>query len=347
MVQSTLNPRSIDIFRRIVEAYVETGEPVGSRTLSKLLGLHLSPATIRNVMADLEEVGFLYAPHTSAGRLPTEAGLRFFVNGLMEIGDLSTEEKINIESLSKGAGKTVESLLEEATLALSGLSKCAGLVIAPKEEENLKHIEFVSVSPKRILVVLVTDEGSIENRILEVPEPIPPSVLVEASNYLNYRLQGRTLQEAKTILANELKEDQASLDALTQNLVKMGLASWTQNTTGGTLIVRGQANLLEDISRIEDLTRVKNLFQALDTKETLLSLLEASIEADGIHIYIGAESPLYALSDCSMIISPYTNTKGHVVGAVGVIGPTRLNYGRIIPMVDYTAKVITRLIGEN
>lgn len=347
MVQFTLTQRSIEIFRRIVEAYVETGEPVGSRTLSKLLGLHLSAATIRNVMADLEDIGLLYAPHTSAGRLPTDAGLRFFVNGLLEIGTLSSEEKTNIEILSRTAEKTVETLLEEATLALSGLSKCAGLVIAPKIEENLKHIEFVAVSPYRVLVVLVTSEGSIENRILEVPEPIPPSALVEASNYLNYRLAGRTLQEAKTLLTEELREDQAHLDQLTQNLVKMGLASWTQNSMGGTLIVRGQANLLEDVSKIEDLSRLKNLFHILETKETLLNLLDASIDADGVQIYIGAESPLYALSDCSMILSSFTNAKGHIIGAVGVIGPTRLNYGRIIPMVDYTAKIISRLIGKS
>lgn len=340
----SLNGRSIEIFRRIVEAYVETGEPVGSRTLSKISGLSLSPATIRNVMADLEEIGFLYAPHTSAGRLPTEAGLRFFVDGLLEMGTLTLDEKKNIESLCSSMGKSLPEMLEEATLALSGLSQCAGLVFAPKTEASFKHIEFLSVGPGRVLVILVTDEGNVENRILEVPQGLPSSILTQASNYLNHRLQGYTLSEAKNIILKELKEDKENLDELTQKIVTLGLASWADTPTGGTLIVRGQANLLQEASLPEDFSRLRGLFSILETKETLLDLLEAAIEADGVQIYIGAENPHYNLTDYSVILSPYTNGRGNVVGAVGVIGPTRLNYSRIIPMVDYTAKVITRLI---
>ena len=342
-----LNDRSIEIFRRIVEAYVETGEPVGSRTLSKILGLNLSPATIRNVMADLEEVGFLYSPHTSAGRLPTDAGLRFFVHGLLEMGSLTQDEKNNIESLCDSIGKTFQEVLEEATVALSGLSKCAGLVLAPKIEESLKHIEFVNVGTGRVLVILVTNEGSIENRIIEVPLGLPPSVLVQATNYLNHRLQGHTLSEAKSILSQELKEDQAHLDSLTQKIITMGIASWADTPRGGTLIVRGKANLLQEAFLPDDFSQLQGLFSALETKETLLGLLEAAIDADGIQIYIGTENPHYNLTDYSVILSPYTNGRGNMIGAIGVIGPTRLNYGRIIPMVDYTAKVITRLVGQN
>ncbi|HQS84667.1 MAG: heat-inducible transcriptional repressor HrcA [Alphaproteobacteria bacterium 16-39-46] len=343
----TLNQRSIEIFRRIVEAYMETGEPVGSRTLSRISGLTLSPATIRNVMADLEEIGFLYAPHISAGRLPTEAGLRFFVNGLLEMGTLTRDEKKNIECLCDGSGKNIQEMLEEATLALSGLSQCAGLVLAPKTEASFKHIEFVNVGTGRVLVILVTDDGSIENRILEVPLGFPSSALTQAGNYLNHRLQGHTLSEAKSIILQELGEDKANLDELTQKIVTLGLGSWAETPSGGTLIVRGQANLLQEAALPEDFSRLRGLFSVLETKETLLNLLEAAIEAEGVQIYIGTENPHYNLTDYSVILSPYTNGRGAVVGAVGVIGPTRLNYGRIIPMVDYTAKVITRLIAPS
>lgn len=342
----TLNQRSIEIFRRIVEAYMETGEPVGSRTLSKISGLTLSPATIRNVMADLEEIGFLYSPHISAGRLPTEAGLRFFVNGLLEMGTLTRDEKKNIESLCDGIGKNPQEMLEEATLALSGLSQCAGLVFAPKTEASFKHIEFVNVGTGRVLVILVTDDGSVENRIVEIPLGFPSSTLTQASNYLNHRLQGYTLSEAKNIILQELGEDKENLDELTQKIVTMGLASWAETPSGGTFIVRGQSNLLQEAALPEDFSRLRGLFSVLETKETLLSLLEAAIEAEGVQIYIGTENPHYNFTDYSVILSPYTNVRGTVVGAVGVIGPTRLNYGRIIPMVDYTAKVITRLIGS-
>ena len=347
MTVNSLNQRSIEIFRRIVEAYVETGDPVGSRTLSKNLGLNLSPATIRNVMADLEEIGFLYAPHTSSGRIPTEAGLRFFVNGLLEMGTLTPDEKNNIESLCRTMGKSLQEALEEATLALSGLSQCAGLVFAPKTEASFKHIEFVNVGTGRVLVILVTDEGTVENRLVDVPLGLPASALIQASNYLNHRLQGHTLSEAKTIIFKELSEDKEHLDALTQKVVRTGLATWADTPSGGTLIVRGQGNLLSDASLPDDFSKLRDLFSVLETKETLLKLLEVSIEADGVQIYIGTENPHYTLTDYSVILSSYTNGRGNVVGAVGVIGPTRLNYGRIIPMVDYTAKVITRLIGSN
>src|SRR5262252_298062 len=247
-----LSERSREIFRLIVDGYVQTGEPIGSRTLSRLLGQHLSPATIRNVMADLEEAGLLYSPHTSAGRLPTEAGLRFFVDGLLEVGALADEERHNIESLCAARGKSLPQALEEATLALSGLSHCAGLVVVPKQDRPLKHIEFVPLGPGRALVVLVTEDGLVENRVIEVPLGLPPAALISAGNYLNARLIGRTIEEAKVEIEQEIASNKAQLDELTTRLVAAGLASWAGGE-GSALIVRGQANLLEDVTALTDL----------------------------------------------------------------------------------------------
>jgi len=340
-----LDKRSREVFRHVVDAYVETGEPVGSKSLSNRLGMSLSPATIRNVMAELELAGLLYAPHTSAGRLPTEAGLRLFVHGLLEIGALSPQEQKEIEQRCEIAGKSLSDVLEDATKALCGLSGCAGIVLAPKSEAILKHIEFVSLSPGRVLVVLITEDGLIENRIIEVPLGIPPSKLIEAGNYLNNRLAGKTLKEAKTQILGELEENKSQLDLLTSKAVGEGLAIWAGKGTSTSLIIRGQSNLLQDVRHMEELNRIRSLFEALDAQEELLQLLDASIAADGVQIFIGSESSLFQLSGCSLIVSSYSGDNGRIVGAIGVIGPTRLNYSRIIPMVDYTAKLISKRIG--
>jgi heat-inducible transcriptional repressor len=340
-----LNERSREIFRLIVDGYVQTGEPIGSRTLSRLLGQNLSPATIRNVMADLEEAGLLYAPHTSAGRLPTEAGLRLFVHGLLEIGALAEDERHNIESLCRARGRSLAQALEEATAALSGLSHCAGVVVVPKQERPLKHIEFVNLGPGRALVVLVTEDGLVENRVIEVPVGLPPSTLVSAANYLNSRLIGRTIEEARGEIDQEIGSHKAQLDELTSRVVATGLACWAGGDGASALIVRGQANLLEDVTALADLERLRSLFEMLETKETVLRLLDASKQAEGVQIFIGAESHLFGVAGCSLIIAPYQNSRERIIGAIGVIGPTRINYARIIPMVDYTAKVIGRIMG--
>jgi len=339
-----LNERSREIFRVIVDGYVATGEPVGSRTLSRRLGQNLSPATIRNVMADLEEAGLLFAPHTSAGRLPTEAGLRLFVHGLLEIGRLAEDERRSIESLCATRGKSLSQALEEATSALSGLSHCAGIVVVPKQERPLKHLEFVHLGPGRALVVLVTEDGLVENRVIELPLGLPPAALISAGNYLNARLIGRTLEEARAEIEEEIASNRTQLDELTSKLVAAGLASWAGGE-GSALIVRGQANLLEDVTALTDLERLRTLFEMLETRETMLRLLDASKQGEGVQIFIGAESHLFGITGCSVVIAPYHNSREQIVGAIGVIGPTRLNYARIIPMVDYTAKVIGRLIG--
>jgi heat-inducible transcriptional repressor len=339
-----LSERSREILRTIVEAYVETGEPVGSRTISRKLGLTLSPATIRNVMADLEESGLLYAPHTSAGRLPTDLGLRLFVHGLLEIGSLTQEERASIDGQCRAAGKSLGQVLEQATEMLSGLSHCAGLVVAPKVERALKHIEFVQIGPGRALVVLVAEGGLVENRIIELPLGISPSALIEAGNYLTQRLVGRTLTEAREQILAELEASRAELDQLTGRLVEQGLSIWG-GVQGGAVIVKGQSRLLEDVTALSDLDRVRALLAALDARESMVKLLDATQGADGVQIYIGAENELFSLAGCSVVFAPYRDGREQVVGAIGVVGPTRMNYARIIPMVDYTAKVIGRIIG--
>jgi heat-inducible transcriptional repressor len=340
----SLNQRSREIFRHIVDAYVSTGAPIGSRSLSRQLGLGLSSATIRNVMADLEEAGLLYAPHTSAGRLPTERGLRLFVDGLLEHGNLAPVEREAIEQRCAATGRSLPETFAEASRMLSDLSRCAGLVVAPKFEEPLKHIEFVSLGPGRALVVLVTNSGAVENRIIDVPMGLPPSSLVEASNFLSAKLVGRTLGEAQAEVKRELQQQRAELNQLTTKLVEAGLADWSE-ANQGALIVRGQAQLLQDVTAVEDLERIRKLFSALETKESLLRLLDLADDAEGVQIFIGAESELFGMTGCSMVIAPYQNSQQQVVGAIGVIGPTRIDYARIIPMVDYTAKVVGRLVG--
>lgn len=344
-VLAEMSDRSRDIFRMIVDAYVETGEPVGSRTLSRKLG-HLSPATIRNVMSDLEEVGLLFAPHTSAGRLPTELGLRLFVDGLMEVGGLTADEREAIDGQCGATGRSLPDMLEQASMLLSGLSRCAGLVMAPKTERALKHVEFVHLAPGRALVVLVTEGGMVENRLIDVPMGLPMSTLVEATNYLTARLVGRTLGMARENIFAELNAQKAELDELTRKVVEAGLATWADGgKSDSALIVRGQAHLLDDIQEAGDLERLRALFSALETKEQLLKLLDAADQAEGVQIFIGAQSELFGLAGCSAVISPYRDSQRQLVGAVGVIGPSRLNYARIIPMVDYTAKVIGRILG--
>jgi heat-inducible transcriptional repressor len=339
-----LNERSREIFRRVVEAFVETGEPVGSRTISRRLGVQLSPATIRNVMADLEEAGLLYAPHTSAGRLPTEAGLRLFVDGLLEVGSLTDDERRSIDGQCAAVGRSLPEVLEQVSATLSGLTHCAGLVYSPKIEKSLKHIEFVPLGPGRALVVIVSEGGMVENRVLELPPGITPAMLTEASNFLSARVAGKTLDEARGKVMGEIQEQRAQLDELTKRVVEAGVATWS-GSDGGHLIVRGRSHLLDDVSPVGDLERIRSLFDALETKQSLLRLIDATSLADGVQIFIGAENELFQVAGCAMIVAPFSNGRERVVGAIGVVGPMRMNYARIIPMVDYTAKLIGRLLG--
>ena len=341
-----LNQRSREVLRLVVEAYVETGEPIGSRSLSHQLDMSLSAATIRNVMAEMEESGLLYAPHTSAGRMPTDAGLQLFVDGILEVGNLAKEERQQIEVQCAASGHALNQVLEEASNLLSGLSNYAGLVVSPKREVALKHIEFVSLGPGRALVVIVSQDGMVENRIIDLPVGLPASTLIEASNFFSTHVVGRTLSEAQTVIATEIAAERAELDALTRSVVEAGLATWSDGASGdGVLIIRGQAKLLDDVKGMVDLERIRALFQKLDKQESLLRMIEATDGAEGVQIFIGAENALFALAGCSVIIAPFSNSEEQIVGAIGVVGPARMNYARIIPMVDYTAKIINRAIG--
>jgi len=340
-----MSERSREIFRQIVESYLATGEPVGSRNVSRLLQVSLSPASVRNVMSDLEQLGLIYAPHTSAGRLPTEIGLRFFVDALLEIGDLNEKDRRSIEAQIASSGSTIDAVLTQASGLLSGLTRAAGVVLTTKSNVRLKHIEFVRLEPERALVVLVSEDGQVENRIFNLPAGLPTSALTEATNFLNARIRGKTLSEARAELERALEASRAELDQLTQKIVEAGLASWSG---GGSeerkLIVRGQAHLLEDLKALEDLERVRLLFDDLEARREVVDLLGRAELAEGVRIFIGSENKLFSLSGSSTIIAPYSDSTGRVVGVLGVIGPTRLNYARVIPMVDYTAKVVSRLL---
>ncbi|PKP99254.1 MAG: heat-inducible transcriptional repressor HrcA [Alphaproteobacteria bacterium HGW-Alphaproteobacteria-13] len=338
-----LTTRARDVFRLVVDAYLETGQPVGSRTLSKLTALNLSPASIRNVMQDLEELGLLASPHTSAGRLPTEQGLRLFVDGMMQVAEPSAEDRAQIEASLSESGP-IESALTQATMALSGLSACAGLVLVPKHERVLKQVAFVPMAGSQALVVLVAGDGTVENRVIDLPQGVSPSALVEAGNYISAMLSGLTLAEAQARVRRELEAERIAIDRAAADLVSRGLAIWSiDGADRPVLIVRGQANLLDD-SAVGDLDRVRQLLDELETKQDIAQLLDSAREGSATRIFIGSENKLFSLSGSSVIAAPYHGSDGRVVGVVGVIGPTRLNYARIVPMVDFTAQSLSRLI---
>ena len=341
-----LNDRTRAIFRQIVESYLATGEPVGSRNLTRFLPMSLSPASVRNVMSDLEHLGLIYAPHTSAGRLPTQTGLRLFVDGLLEIGDLGDEERRQIEAqMAARRQKPMDQVLAEAGDMISGLSHCAGLVLSEKQDSRLKHVEFVSLEPGKALVVIVGEDQSVENRVIAVPRGLPPSALTEATNYLNRHIRGLTLAESKSRIESELTKAKVELDQLTKKVIEAGLATWSgAQDDRKSLLVRGQANLLKDLSAIEDLERIRQLFDDLETKRDLIQLLGLTDKGEGVRIFIGSENKLFSLSGSSLIVAPFRDTSAKVVGVLGVIGPTRLNYARIIPMVDYTAKLMGKAL---
>ena len=339
-----LTDRARDVFRIVVESYIDSGAPVGSRTISKLSGLNLSPASIRNVMQDLEEYGLLAAPHTSAGRMPTESGLRLFVDGMMQAAEPSAEERAVIEA-RLSVGGPVEGALAAATSALSGLSACAGIVLVPNREVKLKQFAFVPLSAEQALAVLVGDDGSVENRVIDLPRGMMGSDLTAAGNYMTAQLSGLTLAEAQRRVGAELKRGRDALDAVSRELVERGLAVWSKdNAARPVLIVRGAANLIDD-GAAADLERVRYLLDEIEGQEEIARLLDSAREGAATKVFIGAENKLFALSGSSVIAAPYHGRDGRVVGVVGVIGPTRLNYARVVPMVDFTAQTLTRLLG--
>lgn len=343
---STLDARAREIFREIVESYLTTGEPVGSRTLSKIGGVGLSAASIRNTMADLASLGLLQAPHAMAGRMPTEVGLRFFLDSLLQLGDVPPEEKREIDARIAQAGSNPQDVMGAASDLLSGLAGGAGLVVTPQRDAPVRHAEVVGIGPGQALLVLVFEDNQIENRIVNTPADLPPGALTEAANYLNARFKGKTLAEARTAAADALQRDRAALDAAAAKLVESGLAEWSGEdpTLGRSLIVRGRANLLKDQQAIVHLERARQLFDDLEKTRELIQVLDLAKSAETVRVYIGSENPLFSLSGSSLIVAPYMNAERKVVGALGVIGPTRLNYARVIPVVDYTARIVGRVL---
>jgi heat-inducible transcriptional repressor len=344
----TLDERSREIFRALVESYMESGDPLGSRSLSRMLPMSLSPASIRNVMSDLEELGLIYAPHVSAGRLPTQKGLRFFVDAFMQVGNLQPEMRENIERQVRpeDPSRPVETLLTEASQMLSGMTRGAGLVIAAKQDTIIRHIEFIRLDPVRALVVLVGGNDQVENRVMQLPEGVTAGQLTEAANFLNAHLAGRTLSEVRSELERISEEVRNELDVLSRDLVERGLAVWagTEDKGAARLIVRGRGNLLEGLTAGDELDRLRMLFDELERKENLVELMTLAEEGPGVRIFIGSENKLFSLSGSSLIVAPWRDAEDRVVGAVGIIGPTRLNYARIVPMVDYTAQLVSRLV---
>ncbi|MDG2002674.1 MAG: heat-inducible transcriptional repressor HrcA [Novosphingobium sp.] len=339
-----LTTRAREIFRLVVEGYLTSGQPVGSKTLAGAGDLALSSASIRSVLADLESLGLLAAPHTSAGRLPTDAGLRLFVDGIMQVAEPTAEERAAIEMQLSQPGP-IEAALEATSAVLSTLSSGAGVVMVPRLETRLHHLQLVPLAPGSALAVLVGEDGAVENRVVELPVQLRPGALEEASNYISAHLEGRTLAEAAGLMRTEITTGQSALDSASRDLVERGLAVWSEDAAQRpVLIVRGQANLLDD-SALGDIERVRTLLDDLESRQSVAELLELARDAKSTRIFIGSENRLFALSGSSVIASPYHNREGRVVGVVGVIGPTRLNYARVVPMVDFTAQSLGKLIG--
>lgn len=342
---SEMNDRSREVFRRVVEGYLESGDPVGSRSLTRTMNEKVSAATIRNVMQDLEYLGLLGSPHVSAGRVPTQLGLRMFVDGLLEVGTVNDLDREKIEETVGSTQTNVGSILDRVGSALSGLTHGASLVLAPKHEAPVKHIDFVSFAPDRALVVLVFADGHVENRVFTPPVGQTPSSLREAANFLNSLAEGKTLSELRTTVEREIKTRRNELDALAADLIENGQAFWEgEGSHYERLIVRGRSNLLEESAEADELLRIRSLFDDLEKKRDIAEFLELTEDGDGVRIFIGSENKLFSLSGSSLVVSPYMNADRKIIGAVGVIGPTRLNYGRIVPIVDYTAQLVGRML---
>jgi heat-inducible transcriptional repressor len=343
---SEMNDRTREVFRRVVQGYLDSGDPVGSRTLTRTMSEKVSAATVRNVMSDLEFMGLLGSPHTSAGRIPTQQGLRMFVDGLLEVNELETNDRQRIdETMGRNSGD-VGGLLDRVGAALSGVTQGASLVLAPKHEAEIKHIEFVPLAADRALVVLVFSDGHVENRVFNPPLGATPSSMREAANFLNALAEGKTLTELGTTIRREIDSRRQEIDVLARQLVDSGLAVWEgQGESYERLIVRGRSNLIAE-SETEGFERIKTLFDDLERKRDIVEFLQLTEEGEGVRIFIGSENKLFSLSGSSLVVSPYMNADRKIIGAVGVIGPTRLNYGRIVPIVDYTAQLVGKLISN-
>jgi len=342
-----MNDRSREVFRRVVEGYLDSGEPVGSRSLSRTMSEKISAATIRNVMQDLEFLGLLDSPHVSAGRIPTQLGLRMFVDGLLEVGSVADADRERIDATLGGNDQDVSSLLDQVGAALSGITRGASLVLSPKREAPIRHIEFVSLAPDRALVVLVFGDGHVENRLFSPPPGQTPSSMREAANFLNALAEGKTLSDLRRTIGQDIARRRQEIDVLARELVESGLAFWENDgEKSERLIVRGRSNLLDGATDGQEIDRIRSLFDDLERKRDIADFLELTESGEGVRIFIGSENKLFSLSGSSLVVSPYMNADRKIIGAVGVIGPTRLNYGRIVPIVDYTAQLVGRMVSE-
>ena len=335
-----LDKRSKEIFSLIVDDYVNTGEPMGSRRLAFKLDEKLSPASVRNVMSDLQDAGLITSSHSSAGRFPTDVGMQFFVDGLLQVGRLSPIECSDIKKKFLDNPRNFDQMYDDAIHMLSGLSDCAGLVLAPKLEGGMKHIEFVPLGKEQALVIMVSETGLIENRMIKIPKGLPGSVLIEITNYLNSRLKGRSLSESQKIIYNEIKTHKEDIDNVSKKLIDQGIACWADVNKKNKLILTGTSKLLEDVTALEQLENIRTLIERLENKENLMGIIEETLEAEGLQIFIGSENSLFGMTGCSTIISPFKNKNKEIIGAIGVVGPMRINYAKIIPVVDYTAKLL-------
>ena len=346
-ILTQLNDRSREVFRRVVEGYLDSGDPVGSRSLTRSMSEQVSAATIRNVMQDLELLGLLESPHISAGRIPTQIGLRMFVDGLLEVGMVAAEDRHLMDSATTGGDQDITSLLDHIGATLSGITRGASVVLAPKQEAPIRHIEFVSLATDRVLVVLVFANGHVENRIFTPPPGQTPSSMREAANFLNALAEGKTLSDLRRSVGADIARRRQEIDSLARVLVESGIALWDNTLEHSErLIVRGRSNLLESAAEAQDIDRIRSLFDDLERKRDIADFLELTETGEGVRIFIGSENKLFSLSGSSLVVSPYMNADRKIIGAVGVIGPTRLNYGRIVPIVDYTAQLVGRLLTE-
>ena len=342
-----MNTRSREVFRRVVEGYLENGEPMGSRTLTRTLTEKVSAATVRNVMQDLEYLGLLVSPHISAGRIPTQMGLRMFVDGLLEIGEMNVVDREKLNATVADTAQDVDGMLDQIGSALSGITQGASLVLTPKQQAPIKHIEFVSLAEDQALVVLVFANGQVENRLFTPPPGQTPSSMREAANFLNALIEGRTLSDLQGAVKTEIAARRQEIDTLAHDLVESGLAVWqNKGDRHERLLVRGRANLLDGDAEEADLTRIRTLFDDLERKRDIAEFLELTEDGEGVRIFIGSENKLFSLTGSSLVVSPYMNADRKIVGAVGVIGPTRLNYGRIVPIVDYAAQLVGKRIAD-
>ena len=342
---SNLNNRSKEILKQLVDNYLETGEPIGSETLSKKMKLKISSSSIRSIMSELQQEGLLISPHHSAGRVPTDKGMRLFLDGLLEIGRLDNNDKNSIEIQCRSKGSSYSEVLQKASKALSGLSNCAGLVVAPKFQNKVKHIDFLDLKNGQIMAIIVNENGLVENRVFQSGSKYQHFNLIEASNYLNDKLKGKTIENVQKKIIEEINNHKSELDLLSQNLVKKGIAEISTDDENPYIFLHGQSSLLNNEIVKGDLDKLKILFDKIDNKKNFLNLMENTSNADGVKVFIGSENILFNHTGLSVVMAPYKNNQQKVIGVIGVIGPMRINYSRIVPIVDFTSKLIGEILG--